>query len=515
MRKWLPLLTICIGTLMLLVDVTIVNVALPDMAVSLRTNFSSLQWVVDSYALVLAAFLLGIGSIADRLGHRSAYVVGLSLFALASAACGFAGNSTVLVAARAVQGLGGAAMFATTFALLNRSYTGRDRGTAYGIWGAVSGAAAAIGPIAGGLLTEHLSWRWIFFVNLPFAITAIVLCFLVLAESERHRSPLDLSGIATFTIFAAALTFGLIRANEHGWGAGLVLASFALSIVMLVAFIVAETRSDHPMLDLGLLRSGAFTGALIAGFVLSAAAFAYLTYTSIWLQSVRGMSPVQAGLATLPLAVASFVTSASIGRLMHGNRNWLAVGLGIGLTGAGGLLVAWQLSGASASWTALLPGLVVTGVGVGLAAPTLSSTAMSAVAPQRGGMAAGAVNTARQLGFALGIAALGTVFAARIKSVLVAHDMPHASGASAAVAGGQARAVLSHVPADAQAAADHLVHLAAVDGLRLTALVAGVLGVVGGVVAGLLIRPRRSAPASTPAYDEQDERLAPAEGAVS
>ncbi|MBB2894412.1 MFS transporter [Flexivirga oryzae] len=441
-------------------------------------------------------FLLGIGSLADRLGHRSAYVAGLSLFALASAVCGSAGSPAVLVVARGIQGLGGAAMFATTFALLNRSYTGRDRGTAYGIWGAVSGAAAAIGPIAGGLLTEHLSWRWIFFVNLPFAIAAIVLCFVVLSESQRHRSPLDLVGISTFTVFAAALTYGLIRANEHGWGEATVLISFALSIVMLTGFIVAQSRTDHPMFDLSLLRSGPFAGALIAGFILSAAAFAYLTYASIWLQSVRGMSPAQAGLATLPLAVASFVTSASVGRLTHDGRNWLAVGLGIGLTGVGGLLVAWRLSGASATWTALVPGLIVCGVGVGLSAPTLSSTAMAAVSAHRGGMAAGAVNTARQLGFALGIAALGTIFAARIKTVVVGTGAPHPSETAAAIAGGQAHAVLAHVPASVRPAADHLVQLSAVDGLRLAALVAGILGIVGGLVAGLLIRPgKRQAPA--------------------
>lgn len=506
MRKWLPLVTICIGTLMLLVDVTIVNVALPDMAVNLHTSFSSLQWVVDIYALVLAAFLLGIGSFADRVGHRSMYVAGLSLFAIASAASGFADNAGVLITARGVQGLGGAAMFATTFALLNSSYNGRDRGTAYGVWGAVSGAAAAIGPIAGGLLTEHLSWRWIFFVNLPFAIAAIVLCFMVLGTGARHRAPLDPAGIVTFTLFAAALTYGLIRANEDGWGDGLVLASFLVSVVMLAAFVAFESRTDHPMLDLGLLRNRIFTGCLIAGFVLSAAAFAYLTYASIWLQSVRGMSPVEAGLATLPLAIAAFVTSAAVGRLTHGDRNWLAIGLGIGLTGVGGLVVALQLNSADVTWTALVAGMTVTGVGVGLAAPTLSSTAMSVVPLERGGMAAGAVNTARQLGFALGIASLGTLFAVRIQSSLTAHSMPHASEAADAIAGGQAKLVLAHAPIHAHATTDHLIHLSSVDGLQLTALVAGVLGVVGGVVAGALIRPSARPAAAEVADDAASAR---------
>ncbi|AKU17686.1 DHA2 family efflux MFS transporter permease subunit [Luteipulveratus mongoliensis] len=495
MRKWLPLLTICTGTLMLLVDVTIVNVALPDMATNLDTSFTSLQWVVDIYALVLAALLLGIGTVADRIGHRKMYIAGLALFAAASAASGLAGSPGILIGARAVQGVGAAAMFATTFALLNSSYQGRDRGTAYGMWGAVSGAAAAIGPIAGGLLTEHLSWRWIFFVNLPFALAAIALCVSVLPEdSQLRRTPLDWAGMATFTTFAGALTFALIRANEDGWTEGTVLALFALSAVAIIGFVVAESRVAHPLLDLSLLRNGAFVGALVAGFALTAGAFAYLTYASIWMQSVLGMSPVESGLASLPLAVASFITSASIGRLMHGSRNWLAVSLGIVLTGAGGLIVALQL-GDGADWKALVAGLIVSGVGVGLAAPTISSTAMAAVPMERGGMAAGAVNSARQLGFALGIAALGSLFSARIGSVLESHAVPGSDQVGHAVAGGQASVIVASAPAGVRDALESTVRVAAVDGLRTTALIAGFLGVIGGIVAGVLIRPR---PAESP-----------------
>src|SRR6059058_2379048 len=186
-RKWLPLLTVCLGTFMLLIDVTIVNVALPDMAKDLKTSFGSLQWVVDAYALTLAALVLGTGSIADLVGHRRAYIAGLALFAVASFVCGIAPNSGSLVAARAVQGIGGAAMFATTFALLNSNYSGRDRGVAYGLWGAVAGASAAVGPILGGVLTEGLSWRWIFFVNLPVSVLAIVLCIRSLQDVHEPR----------------------------------------------------------------------------------------------------------------------------------------------------------------------------------------------------------------------------------------------------------------------------------------------------------------------------------------
>src|SRR4051795_436020 len=251
MRKWLPLVTICLGTFMLLIDVTIVNVALPKMAVDLHTSFGALQWVVDAYALALAALLMGIGSISDIVGHRTAYIAGLALFALSSLACGVAPNVGSLIAARAVQGVGAAAMFATTFALLNSSYSGRDRGTAYGMWGAVAGAAAAVGPIIGGLLTEGVSWRWIFFVNLPVSVLAIVLCVVVLDDAHAPaRGRVDLAGMVTFTAAAGALTYGLIRANEYGWSPPATWLWLVAAPVLLIAFVAVEHRTASPMLDL-------------------------------------------------------------------------------------------------------------------------------------------------------------------------------------------------------------------------------------------------------------------------
>ncbi len=220
MRRWLPLLALCLGTVQLLVDVTIVNVALPQMALALHTSFSSLQWVVDGYALSLAALLLGIGSLADLSGHRRVYVAGLAVFAAASFACGISPSPAVLITARIVQGLGGAAMLATTFALLNESYHGRDRGTAYGVWGAVAGASAAIGPIVGGILTEGISWRWIFFVNLPISAAAIVLSLAVLdpGRPERGRQ-VDLPDTVALNAALGCVTFGLSTSTDHGWTA--------------------------------------------------------------------------------------------------------------------------------------------------------------------------------------------------------------------------------------------------------------------------------------------------------
>jgi EmrB/QacA subfamily drug resistance transporter len=500
MRKWWPLVTVCLGTFMLLVDVTIVNVALPDMAEDLSTSFSSLQWVIDAYALALAALLMGIGSIADIQGHRRVYIGGLALFAVSSMACGLAADAGLLIAARAVQGVGGAAMFATTFALLSSSYQGRDRGAAYGIWGAVSGASAAVGPIVGGLLTQGFSWRWIFFVNVPISVAAIAMAVVVLAGGRpAERLRIDLPGMVAFTVAAAALTFAMIRAGEDGWGSGTVLGLLALGVAGLAVFVLIERRSDHPLLDLALFRNRTFVGVMVAALLLNFAAFAYFTWTSIWLQSLIGLSPIEAGLTGLPLSASSFVVSAVIGRFLNRLAPGPVIGGGLVLIGAGALLCA-VLVGPGSSWPALVAGFVVIGVGVGAATPTLSSTAMGAVPPQRGGMAAGAVNTARQLGFAFGIALLGSAFTSSATGSLDADGVPDASGVAGALAGGQARGVLGATPQLADS-----VRAAFATGLDAAFLVAGAGGVIAGVAVLLLTRPARRTsaavePASSPSH---------------
>jgi EmrB/QacA subfamily drug resistance transporter len=488
MRKWLPLITVCLGTFMLLIDVTIVNVALPDMAEDLKTSFSALQWVVDAYALTLAALVLGTGSIADLVGHRRAYVAGLALFAASSLVCGLSPNDSVLVAARAVQGIGAAAMFATTFALLNSNYSGRDRGIAYGMWGAIAGASAAIGPIAGGLLTEGISWRWIFFVNLPVSVLAIALCAFGLEDAHAPvRGRVDVGGIVTFTAAAGTLTYGLIHANEHGWSQPATWAWLIACPVLLVVFLTIETRVAQPMLDLGLMRNRSFVGILLAATMLTLAAFASFTYTSIWLQSVLGLSPIQAGLTGLPLSLAAFIVSAAIGRHLQAARPGPVIGVGVLLVGIGGLVGAALVHG-SASWPELIPGFVLVGIGVGMATPTFSNAAMSAVPVQRGGMAAGAVNTGRQLGFALGIAALGSVFETRAQHVLTDHGVPGAAGVARAVSGGQAPLLLHAAPAAARAPLNDAVHAAAVSGVQWAFLVSGIIGVLAGLAVLALVQ---------------------------
>jgi EmrB/QacA subfamily drug resistance transporter len=464
------------------------------MAADLSTSFSSLQWVIDIYALTLAALLMGLGSLADQRGRRRMYLTGLAVFAAASLASGLAVNSAMLIVARGVQGAGGAAMLATTIALLNSSYQGRDRGTAFGVWGAVSGAAAAAGPILGGLLTESLSWRWIFFVNLPVSVAAIVMSRRAFAADPRPRAGrLDIGGLASFTLGATAVTYGLIRAAADGWDTAAAISPLAMGILAFAAFTVVEHRTSQPLLDLSLFRHRTFTGVMIASLLLNAAAFAYLAYTSLWLQTVLRLSPVEAGLVgAAPLSLTAFTVSAGIGRFLHAaNQRWI-VGGGMLLVGLGALLQA-RLGGQS-GWLTLLPGLLVAGIGVGLATPTLVSSAMSSVPPDSGGIAAGAVNTARQLGYAFGIAVLGSVFSARTAHVLAAHG--GRPGIAAAVSGGQAQAVLSRVPAGQRGMLDGLIHIASASGLDAALLAAGLLGLAGGLTAIVMIR--RPAPAGRP-----------------
>jgi EmrB/QacA subfamily drug resistance transporter len=414
-RKWTPLVTVCLGAFMLLIDVSIVNVALPKMTEELHSSFTSLQWVVDMYALVLASLLMVAGSLGDRFGHRWLYIAGLSVFALASLACGLAPNVAVLITSRAVQGIGAAGMFTATTALLSAAYQGRDRGTAFGVWGAVNGGAAALGPILGGLLTEQFGWRSIFLVNLPVAAVAVFMSARVLGDSpHRGQRRIDIPGAVTFTACAAAVTYALIQSNTDGWSSATVLGFFGATAVALVAFIVVELRSEDPVLDLSLLRNPSFASLMSAGGLLSAGAFAHLTYTSIWLQSVLGMSPIKAGLAVSPLALTAFVVAGFGGKHLGKLAPQWPIGIGLALIGAGTLLL--MIVHGDSSWTALVPGLLIAGVGVGMGTPVLASAAMSAVPHQRAGMAGGALNTFRQLGYALGIAVLGTVFAHQARS---------------------------------------------------------------------------------------------------
>jgi EmrB/QacA subfamily drug resistance transporter len=490
MRKWLPLLSVGLGAFMLLIDVSIVNVALPAMTGALHASFAQLQWVIDIYALALAALLLALGSLSDLVGRKPVYIVGLVVFALASLAAGLASNTTTLIIARGVQGLGGAAMFATTIALLGSAYQGRDRALAFGVWGAVNGAAAAAGPIIGGLLTQAISWRWVFFVNLPVSVLAIAVSAAVLPTERRHRGGrIDVPGVLAFTVAAGTITAALTRASENGWTSSTTLGLLLAGAGAAVAFVAIEARSPQPVLELSLLRRPSFAGVLAAALLYSVAAFAYLAYESLWLQSVRGMSPVQTGLALTPLAGLALVVALLAGRWLHAiEARWRLAG-GLALIGAGAASQAHL--GAASSWPALVPGLALTGIGVGLATAALATAVLATVPADRGGTASGALNTARQLGYALGIAALGLVCKGAVADHLTsAPGVNGAAAAAKAVTGGQAQSLLAKAPAGGRPGLDHAIHTAFAHGLNVTLLAAGGAGLAAAAIVALALRSR-------------------------
>jgi len=484
-RRWWTLGAVCVATFMLLLDVTIVNVALPDIQLDLGSSFEDLQWVVDAYALTLAAFLLTAGSLADRLGRRRVFVAGLALFSVASLLCGLSTSPTALNLSRALQGVGGAAMFATSLALLADAFAGRERGTALGIWGATTGASVAVGPLVGGVLVEHVSWQSIFYVNLPIGIAAIAVTLRMVQESkDPNPAPIDWAGLVTFSAALFALVFALVRGNGEGWGSATIVVLLAGAVVLLVAFVAIEQRLQHPMLDLTLFRKPTFVGASIAAFALSGSMFAMFLYLTLFMQNILEYGPLEAGLRFLPVTVVSFFAAAVSGNLTERIPVRYLLGAGLGCVGVGLLLMSGL--DADSGWTALLPGFLLGGLGVGLTNPAIASTAVGVVEPRRAGMASGVNSTFRQVGIATGIAGLGAIFQATVSDRIL-DALPNAAAPvrlppAAVLAQGKA----STVPPQ--------LHDAFVTGwtgaLNEILVIAAVLALVGAVASLVLVRAR-------------------------
>jgi EmrB/QacA subfamily drug resistance transporter len=429
--KWWTLGAVCLGTFMLLLDITIVNVALPSIQQDLHSSFADLQWVVDAYALTLAALLLTGGALADMFGRRKLYTIGLVVFTLASILCGAAQSPLMLELSRGLQGVGGAIMFAVSLALLAQAFRGRERGVAFGVWGAVTGVAVAIGPLLGGTLVTGLSWRWIFFVNIPFGALALFVTTLRVQESrdDNARRP-DWPGFVFFSAALASLIYALIESGRTSFTDTKVIVCFAAAAVLITAFLIAERRSDHPMFDLGLFRLPTFSGGAIAAFGISASIFSMFLYLTIYLQDVLEYSAFQTGIRLIVASGAIFLAAWPAGRLTAHVPIRALIGPGLLLVG-GGLLWMRGLD-AGSSWTHLVPGLIMSGVGVGFINPPLASTAVGVVQPQRAGMASGINSTFRQIGIATGIALLGTLFSSRLRDAVATAVQAHPVGISAA-----------------------------------------------------------------------------------
>ena len=411
-RKWRALSIVCVAVFMLLLDITVVNVALPDIQKELHTSFTDLQWVVDAYTLLLAACMLNAGTLGDWLGRKRVFLTGIVLFTGASAACGAATSPLWLNLARGAQGIGGAIMFAVSLAILSQEFHGRERGTAFGIWGATIGLAVAIGPLVGGVLTEYAGWRWIFLVNVPIGAVCVAggLVYLHESRNEEHAG-FDLLGFALLAGGLFALVLALLRANDWHWGSGRTVGLFAAAAALLAAFVAAQLRGRAPMLDLRLFRKPAFTGAQIIAFAVASSMFSQFLYLTLYLQDELHYSPLQTGLRFLPLSLLAFVASPVAGRLSARIPLRILLAAGLGLVGAALLLMHGLTRGSD--WTALLPGFLVGGVGIGFVNAPLATVAVGVVEPRRAGMASGVNNTFRQVGIATGIAGLGAIFQTR------------------------------------------------------------------------------------------------------
>jgi EmrB/QacA subfamily drug resistance transporter len=488
-RKWWTLLAVCVATFMLLLDITIVNVALPSIQRDLDASLSSLQWVVDAYALTLASFLLVFGSLGDRLGRRRIFSIGFGVFTLASLLCGLSNDPTVLNFFRALQGVGGAAMFATSLALIAQEFEGRQRASAIGIWGATVGGAVAIGPLVGGAITDAFGWEWIFFVNVPIGLAAILLTETKLANvAASDPQPIDWLGLVTFSLGLFGLIFGLIRGNPEGWASAQILISLIGAGVLLAAFIAIEARRDNAMLDLSLFRVPAFGGVSIVAWALSAGMFAMFLYLTLYVQDILGFSPLQAGLRFLPVTLLSFFVAPIGGQLLKHWPTRLLLGSGLILVGVGLLLMHGVAVGDS--WTVLLPGFLVAGVGIGLTNPAIASTALGVVPPARAGMASGINSTFRQVGIATGVAGLGAVFQSRISSELAA-SLPQAPpGFSDAVSSGATHQAVSQLPSGSQGEALSAANHAFVTAFNEILLIGAAVAIVGGILGLVLVRQR-------------------------
>jgi EmrB/QacA subfamily drug resistance transporter len=408
-RRWWTLIAVCGATFMLLVDITIVQVALPTIQRQLGGSFTEMQWVIDAYAVALAAFILTCGSVADRFGRKTVFVGGLGLFILASLACGAADGTALLIAARALQGIGGAAMFATGLALISQEFEGSERGKAIAAWGATVGAAVAVGPLVGGGLTDTLGWRWIFWVNAPIGIATIAVAVSGMVNiGDAGAKRLDWAGLVTFSGSLFALMLGLLRGNDRGWGSTVVVSLLLAAALLMLAFVVVERRQSSPMFDLSLFRKPAFVGVSAATFAIGAGAFAMLPYLTLYLQNYLGYSPLTGGLCLLPCTVLCFLVPLTTRRMTDKLPPGIVLSTGMATTAAGLALMCGLT--VSSSWTALVPGLLVTGFGVGIANPAIAKIGLGVVPPQRAGMASGISNTCRIGGMATGVAALGAIF---------------------------------------------------------------------------------------------------------
>ena len=459
MRRTWTLIAVALATFMTYLDNNIVNVALPVIQRDLHLSTAGLEWIVSGYILVFASLLLAGGRLADVYGRKRLFAIGLVIFTAASLVAGFAGSADVLVAARAVQGLGAALLTPTTLAIISATYPDpRERNMAVGVWSAVGALALALGPLLGGLISDHLSWGWIFFINVPVGIATLALGLWAISESRESSAPrrLDLPAVVLSSLALFGLTYSLIEGHDRGWTSPIILGGFLLAATLGLAFVWREQHTAEPMVAMSLFRERVFSGGLIALIMWGFGIFGIYFFTSLYLQNVLGFSPTEAGAAFVPMALlmaAGAIASEGVARRIGAYRS---VGLAMALMAAG--IASVSLLGADATFWQLMPSFAAIGVGGGLTVP-LTATVLSAMPRDEAGVASGIFNASREVSGLLGITVIGAILTAR-------------QGAAVRSGHGAVDAFLS--------------------GYQLGLLVAAVLVAAGGVAAYLGLREARN-----------------------
>lgn len=449
-KRWWTLGNACISVLMALLDVTIVNVALPTLQRDLNARFDQLQWIVNAYALSLAVVLVTGGRLGDMFGRRRLFVIGVAIFTGGSVLAGLSGvfhlgsfpRIDALLGARAIQGIGAAIMMPVSLAIVSHAFEGKERGIAIGTWGALAGLGLAAGPIIGGLLIVTVGWPAIFFLNLPIGLASILASFRTIDESrDEDASPrIDWYGIATLSLFAFTLVWGLIRLDGmHGASLLGMLWPFLVAAVSLGAFVAGELRIEHPMVDLRLFCNRSFSGDAVAVFALSAAMVAFIFFLTLYLQNALRFDPLQTGIHLLPMTVLVAICAPIAGRYVDriGPRWIITAGLGLGAIGAY-LVGRVTPEDQQAQWTVLLPSFVLIGMGLGSASAPINTVAVGTADPGKAGVASGIINVCRQIGTAFGIAFLGVFLTAHYNAALNKQQLPPRVARAVEKAGPQA-----------------------------------------------------------------------------
>jgi len=482
-HKWLTLAAMCFALFMIMLDNTVVNVALPSIQRSLKTTPENLEWTINAYFLSFAALILLGGKLGDRFGRKKIFLVGLAIFTLSSAACALSTSDAGLISARVVQGVGAALMNPLSLSIIVDAFPRHQVPTAIGIWAGISGLGLAIGPLLGGFLVENVGWSAVFWINVPIGVVAAVVTLWAVHESRDPKARgFDIVGTVLVTGGLFSLVWALIRTNSHSWGSPETIVPLVAAAVLLVAFVVWEDRQADPMIPLSFFRRRSFDVAVVSIALVGFSMFGIIYFLTLYLQNVRGYSAIESGVRTLPMTLMVILIAPIAGKLSAriGPRPLMVGGM---LIMSAGLASLTRLSLDASYWTVIFPSFICVGAGVAMSMPTTTGVAMSSVDQARAGIASGVVNSARQVGGALGVAVLGSV-AATVASAHWADNAPAALQGTAGrfdplVIGGQAGPIARLAGSDAGLAASQ----AFVDGVTTAMTVGSLLALTGAVIA--------------------------------